>query len=268
MSTALVKAEEFSAADLNKYLQQTGWAEQSSGEGPLRMKLAGNMLTTPDGDMYVYNPSKPKIPALTVRIVKPPEEYHAMYVSDANATLMHRPELSNTFSKRYIHPNPDHRVWESDLAFDDIKNAGLFDDNGKQIKPQWKADILLQIMPDSGTLTGDEPIYILSLSTTSVIEFKGAALNPDGGAISELNFIRKLCKFAMEADPEHPQQAVTAALTSLTLGGVVAEVRLLPAENKELARNWTIISFDPIHIEPMFEGDLLLSGSDNAEAGN
>jgi hypothetical protein len=259
-STAVVKAEQFTSDDLTKFLQQSGWAEKSSGDAPLRMKLDGNMLVTPDGEMFVYNPTKPKIPALTARIVKPPEEYWAIWIDADAARLIGQPELQDSFSKKYVHPDPDRRTWDSDAAFDQLKNAG--------VKASWKADILLQVMPETGNLTGDEPVYTLTLSTTSLIEFKGASREPDKGAVSEKNFIRKLCEFSIEADPKNGKQAVTAALLSLTLGGVVAEIRLLRAENKELGRSWTVISFDPIYIEQMFEGEMLLSGSDDAEAGN
>lgn len=246
-------AKELSPDELTALLQQAGWAEKQTGDAPVRMKLDGNMLTTPDGGMYVYNPAKPAIPACTVRIVRPPEEYWAIWVDDEAARSIDAPDLAGTFSKKYLQPDPTRRIWPSDEAHDQLKAAGN--------KASWKADILLQVIPASGTLTGDEPVYTLTLATTSLIDFKGTSRTPSSGSVSTDNFITKLSKFAMTQDGvTDPSQAVLNALTSLTLGGVAAEVRILRAENKELGRTWPVVVFDPVHIEPMEQGDLLTSG--------
>ncbi|HEX9016815.1 MAG TPA: hypothetical protein VF960_12560 [Chloroflexota bacterium] len=256
-SKALTVASSLSSDELTALLQQTGWAEKGNGEAPLRMKLDGNALTTPDGGMYMYNPTKPKVPAMTVRIVKPPEEYWAIWVDDAAAASIGTPEMSGTFSKKYIHPDPTRRVWDSDLAFDQLKAAGN--------KPSWKGDLLLQIIPDEGQLKGDEPVYTLTLNTTSLIEFKGTSRTPEAGVVSEKNFIRKLSEFAIaEMEPgTDPKKAVLDALTSLTLGGIAAEVRIVRAENKELGRTWPVIVFDPVLIQTMEPGDALLGPGDD-----
>jgi hypothetical protein len=254
---ALIVANELTAEELTALLQQHGWAEKSSGDSPLRMKLDGNMLTTPDGEVYVYNPAKPKVPACTVRIVKPPEEYFGIWVDDEAARAVGIPEIAGTFSKKYIHPDPTRRTWPSDDAFDALKAAG--------IKASWKGDMLLQVVPENGTLTGEEPIYVLTLSTTSLIDFKGASKSPASGSVSEFNFITKLSQFAMKDAPD-PRLAVINALSSLTLGGVVAEVRIVRAENKELGRTWPVIVFDPIHIEPVDAGPALEAGDVEDEA--
>jgi len=253
MSTtkALTVAKKLTPEELTALLQSSGWAEKSSGEAPVRMKLDGNMLTTPNGDMYVYNPAKPAIPACVVRIVAPPEEYFGIWVDGEAARSVGIPEIENTFSKKYILSDPTRRVWPSDEAFDALKAAGN--------KASWKGDMLVQVIPEDGTLKGDEPIYTLTLSTTSLIEFKGTSKSPAAGSVSEMNFITKLSMLAQEDENTDARAAVMDALTSLTLGGVAAEVRLLRAENKDLGRNWTVISFDPIHIETMQEGDALLT---------
>lgn len=263
-TTAVTVHKQLSSADLTSLLQQTGWSEKSSGEAPLRMKIDGSMFVTPDGEMLVYNPNKPKTPAFTARIVKPLEEYWAIWISESNARQFGDPSLANTFAKRFVVADGDRKVWPSDLVYHELEKAGLYDDYGKPLKGSWKADILLQIVPESGQLTGQEPIFTLTLPTTSVIEFKGTSKAPDAGSVSEKHFIRKLCEFAIDSAGEgDPTQAVLDALTSLTLGGVVAEARILRAENKELNRTWSVVSFDPIHIEPMQDGDLLLQdGSD------
>lgn len=252
--------------ELTALLQQAGWAEQRTGEAPTRLKLDGNMLVTPDGEMFLYNPKHPTIPAMVVRIVKPPEEYWGMYISEANAAAFGDPSLGNTFSKSYVVADAGRRIWPSDQAFDALKAANLFDEYGKPVKPSWKADMELQIIPDDGQLKGDEIIYTLTLSTTSLIEFKGTSRAPEAGSVSDMNFIRKLSLFAIENDESgNPTTAVLNALTSLTLGGVAAEVRIARAENKEKGMSWSVIVFSPIHIEPMQQGDRLLKPGETDE---
>jgi len=260
--------EELSPADLTAFLQQSGWAPKPSGEALPRMKLNGNTIETPDGGMYLYNPSKPKIPAFTARIVKPLDEYWAIYLSEANAQAIGYPDLGNTFSKKYITHEDGRKIWESDELFDQIKSTpGLVDNFGKPLKPSWKGDLLVQIVPDDGQMKGDETPYILSLSTTSVIEFKGASKSPEKGVVSDFNFMQKLCQYAMDSSEDRSREAlqrtITQALTSYTLGGVVAEVRIMKAENKDMGTNWSVIVFDPVHVEPMFENDLLPDGTEN-----
>jgi hypothetical protein len=236
-------ATRMSPEELTQLLQRNGWAEKGSSDSMPRIKLDANMLTTPEGGMYVYNPAKPNVPAMVVRIVSPPEEYYAIWIDTGVAQSIGRTDLEGTFSKQYINPDPDRRVWPSDEAWDDLRRAGH--------KGSWKGDILLQIIPEDGALKGDEPVYVLTLPTTSLIEFKGSSRAPLEGSVSDENFITKLSGFAQEHATGDPSQAVMDALESLTLGGVAAEVRLLRAENKELGRTWSVVVFDPIHVEDM-----------------
>lgn len=256
-TTSVATTTDLTPEELTALLQSTGWAEKASGESLARMKLDGNMLTTPDGGMYVYNPNKPTVPAMTVRIVRPPEEYWAIWIDAEAAAAIQQPSLKDTFSKNYVHPDPTRRTWPSDEVFNQLKEHGF--------KASWKADIFVQVVPDDGQMVGDEPVYILTLSTTSLIEFKGTSRAPSEGSVTDENFITKLSKFAMENNPGTGKTAVLDALTSLTLGGVVAEVRILRAENKELNRVWSVVSFSPVHIEPMSAGDSLALNAGNPD---
>ena len=265
--TAVTVAKTLSKEELTSLLQREGWAEKASGDSYPRMKLDGAMLTTPEGGMYVYNPSKPQVPALTVRIVRPPEEYWAIWIDGSVARGFNRPDLEGTFSKKYIHPDPDRKVWPSDEVYEELRAADLVDDRGNPVKSAWKGDILLQIIPDEGMLTGEETVYLLTLSTTSLIDFKGTSRAPSEGSVSEDNFITKLSNFAQSQEGvTDPARAVLDALTSLTLGGVAAEVRILRAENKERGQSWSVVVFDPIHVEPMDAPPALGDGEDH-EAG-
>lgn len=259
--TAVAVATSLTSEELNALLQSSGFTPKPSGGA--RLGLNGQSLVASDtGETFNYNPVK-KTPALTVRIVKPLEEYNAFWISDDNAKALGRMDIASTFSKKFYNPDPDRRVWDSDLAYDDIKARNdLVDDYGHPLKASWKGDVLVQIIPASGSLTGEETVYTITLSTTSVIEFKGASKTPDGGVVSDKNFIRKLCEYAQEnaAEGVTPTKAVVDALTAYTLGGVVAEIRLPLAEDKVHNRRWTVIVFDPIHIEPVTAGPALEAG--------
>lgn len=261
-------AKELSQEEFNALLQGAGYAS-SPADRQARLKLEGQMFKASDtGDMYVYNPTKPSVPAFTARIVQPLEDYMAIWISDKVASQFGRPDLAGTFSKRYSQENPERRVWPSDEVYDElVRRTDIMDDYDKPLKPSWKGDLYLQILGDEGVLNGDETVYILTLPTTSVIEFRGASSSPEEGAISELNFMQKLMRFAVEnaADGVEPRKAALDALTSYSMGGVVAEFRIGRAENKERGQNWPVIIADPVHIEPMVEGDALLEDGKNPD---
>lgn len=262
---AVATTKELSQTELNNLLQSAGFAAPPS-ERQGRLNLKGQIFTASDtNDMFVYNPKHPEDPAFTVRIVKPVEEYNAIYIDDAIARQFDRPDLANTFSKKYYQPNPDRRVWPSDEAYDELsRHVGEYTDkDGKPMKHSWKGDLLVQILPEDGVLTGEETQYIMTLPTTALIEYKGASKSPEAGVASEYNFMQKLVRFAQAQEGvTDPSKAVIDALTSYAMGGVVAEVRVGNVENKTLNQSWTVPVFDPIHIEPMVEGDALLANPD------
>lgn len=226
-------------------------AEQSTTSNP-RLKFENGMLIAPDtGEMFVYNPSKPGTPMMTVRIMDVPDEYFGIWITDEMAQAIGQPGLAGKPSKKFLHPKPGRRIWDSDLAYDDLIREGF--------KGSWKGDIEVQIIPADGNLKGTETTYSLTLPTTSLIEFKGASRAPDKGSVSEFNFIHKLAQFAIEsaldanenASEADLKKAVLDAMTVLPLGGVAAEIRSLKAENKERGQSWMVLSFTPVHIEPL-----------------
>lgn len=244
-STALVTAESLSPAELSALLQKQGFMDQPNSSAP-RISLKGSMLTTPDGGQFVYNPRKPQDAAMTVRLLKPLDEYMAIWIDDEEADFLGRAELKGTFSKKWMKHEEGRTAWDSDAEYDRLKSGGF--------KTSWKGDLLVAIAPDDGAFKGDEVPHILTLSTTSVIEFKGAG-GKDAGSVTDKNFIQKLVAFAVEAaqakTKEAAEKAILDALTSYSLGGVVAEIRPQIAEDKALNRTWTVLVFDPIHIEPL-----------------
>lgn len=222
-----------------------------------RMTLKAGVLSTDDGDIY---PPRTKggvsLPAVTVRIVEPPVYYNSFFLSadenndSVDAGRVGRSELNGRFTRKYDDPtrqaedtNPANEI------FDDIARI-----TGK--RGSFRGDMKVQIAPDDGVFTGEETVYTLSLPTTSIFEWRGSSRDQEAGAVSEYNFIVKLAqKAAADAaaaggDEAAQKLAVVQAMTSLRLGGVIADVYLYLTSNEQKTRDWWIISFDPIHIEP------------------
>lgn len=270
-SKALTVAKELSQAELNALLQGAGYAS-TPGERQERLSMKGQIFTASDtNEMFVYNPKHPENPAFAARIVRPVSEYNAIFIDESIARQFERPDLANTFSKKFYLPDPDRRTWPSDDAYDDLaRHVGEYTDKqGHPMKHSWKGDLLVQILPDDGVLTGEETQYILTLATTSLIEFKGTSKAPEAGAVSDFNFMQKLVRFAVANAPEGtpPSKAVLDALTSYAMGGVVAEFRVGNAENKALNQTWTVAILDPIYIEPADSGTPALTSGNPDEDG-
>lgn len=267
-TTAVQQAASLSPDELTAILQKSGFADQ--GSNTPRISLKNGTLTTSDGGMYVYNPRKPAEPMMTVRLLKPLDEYNAIWIDNDRSQpnklnhegmtpveFLGRTDIEGTFSKKWFRNDETRPVWDSDAQYDRLKQGGF--------KPSWKGDLLVAIMPDDGAFKGNETPHLLTLSTTSVIEFKGAGNKPEG-SISDKNFIQKLIAFAIEqakpATKEEAEKAVLDALTSYSLGGVVAEIRTGTGEDKEHNRNWTVLIFDPVHIEPLSSNPAIEAGND------
>ncbi len=257
--------------DLMALLGQTGEVAQSSNEWH-RMTLKGGILETDDGEMF---PPRKNAPAVTLRIVKPPIYYSAFFLSEKeengsiNAAIIGRADLNGRFSRRYDDP--------AEAAADTSPANEVFDEIAKATgqRGSFKADIQVQIVPESGQLTGEETIYTLSLSTTSVFEWRGSTRDPQAGSVSETNFIVKLAtKAAQDAneaggDETAQKTAVLNAMTSLRLGGVIADVYILRAQDEGKTRTWSVLAWDPIHIEPPDGGAPALgAGTPVADTGD
>lgn len=256
---------QISPADLTALLQQTGMLTTQS-EGFHRMRLDGGMLVTIGQNGEVEEMFPPKVnkgvplPSLTVQIVEPPVYYNAFWLGPevddqgratggTDPNRIGRPDLNKTFSKKYDDPaeqakdkNPANEVYDQLVAV--TGNRGAF-----------KADIKLRIVPESGELTGDEPVYTLSLSSTAALDFRGTQRDPMGGIVQEKNFIVQLAEFALakvieEGGDENAQkQAVLNAMIAFRLGGVIADVYLYRTSNSDNSRTWTVPAFKPVHIE-------------------
>lgn len=254
--TAVVPAS-LSNDELMELLGQTGMLAKPSEGGFRRMSLTAGSLVTDPGqpDEESWPPTK-RGPTMVVRIVKPPVYYNAFFLSEdekngsVDARRINRPELNGKFVKKYDDPR--------EQAADSYSNIEAYEDLSRLTggRGQFRADIQLQIVPESGEMTGEEPIYTLSLSTTSALDWRGSSKNPQGGIVQEKNFIVQLAELAQQQAVENGgdrtaiAQAVLDAMTSLQLGGVVAEVYLIKTQNeRDPSIVWTVVAFKPVHIE-------------------
>jgi hypothetical protein len=252
-----------SAPDYEKLLLEAGFLTQPSGTSNInRLRVKNNNIQLGDDIIASYN-AKTKEPALIVQLVDTPEQYQSMWFEKdaALANAVGRPEIAGHFCRSYFDKPAQAREFAEDgtscktcevrpflpparLPAEAIAQQGAS-------RCAWRGDIQLRILTqnEDGTLKAeDETIYTMGLPTTSMIEFVGSnSKNAEklAGSVSEYHFMAKLAALGMEKwGPEGLQKA----LTFLRMGGVVAEVRLLPASNKDKSRDYTVTSFTPIDI--------------------
>lgn len=256
--TAVVPAT-LDSDELTALLTQAGMLNSSEGGGFRRMSLiSGSLVTDPGQPNEETWPPTKRGPVMLVRIVKPPVYYNAHYLgpeiddkgNKTNAVdpaRIGRPDLNKRFVKKYDDA--------AEQAADPYSNVEVYDEVCQVAgsRGQFKGDIQLQIVPESGELTGDEPIYTLSLSTTSALDYRGSRKNPRGGTVQELNFITQLGEFALAQaqeqglNKEETMRAILNAMTALSLGGVVAEVHILTAHAEN--RSWPVVAFKPYFVD-------------------
>lgn len=260
--------------ELMTMLGQTGMLPKPSESSIRRMSLISGSLVTDPGqpDEESWPPTK-RGPTMTVRIVKPPVYYSAFWLAadEKNRAVdprrIGRPDLEKKFVKKYDDAD--------EQAADEWANVDVYDDLCRLTgnRGQFKADIQVQIVPDSGILTGEEPVYTLSMSTTSALDWRGTSKNPSGGVVQEKNFVVQLAELAIAqaieagGGKDEQKMAVVNAMTALRLGGVVADVYLVPTKSEtDPLINWTVIAFKPVHIELGTEQPALESGDPSVDS--
>lgn len=253
-----VVAQPLSNEEFMALLQQTGMIAHGGGGDFHRMSLRTGLLITDPGTPSEESwPPVKNGPTMRVRIVAPPKYYNAFFCSEDekngsfDARKIGRPDLNGKFLKKYDDP--------ADQAADQYANLDGYEAVASALGKRGKftADIELQIVPESGQLTGEEPIYTFSMPTTTALDFRGTINDPNGGIVQEKNFIVQLGEFAMkqamEANPHATktdlQKAVLEAMTALRLGGVVADIFLMGASNADNSINWTVAAFVPVYID-------------------
>jgi hypothetical protein len=240
--------------DITAVLQQLGYVEeQSNGDWPQRAKIEGTTIYLGD-EMYVSNP-KTKTPAMRVRLLGVPEEYQGAYLDPELSALIGRPGDANKYCKSRFEVEGEARKF-SDLHADCNKcpispftkrdNLPVLA-NGQTRKCAWRAEVSFQVLDADGLLS-DDTIWVIDLSTTGVIEFKGTGREPVLGSASPFNFMQQLARFGAQSNPENPADGLRKALLGLRLGAIVADVRQLPMSSDDKSRSWYVTSFEPVQI--------------------
>jgi hypothetical protein len=240
--------------------------EESEGFGAIRMKGTGNTFQTED-DVWVYNP-KTDEPAFTARLMSAPVQYQAKWFTEAEAERAGRPEIADRFCKsHYDIPSQSRERSESGASC----RACPFNPFGDESKKcQWRGDLSFQIIPDEGHLTGDEPIHMISLPVTGMIEWKGTRRAPMEGSATKRNFMAKLADLSIRQAEDwgvNERQAIIVGLEALNEGMVAAEFRLIQQTNEEQGRTWSVVSLTPIHVQkPEAKDAPAIEAGDEAKA--
>ena len=119
-------------------------------------------------------------------------------------------------------------------------------------KCSWKGDIQFQVVPEDGTLTGEETVYTMTLSTTGMIQWKGTRKAPNAGSVTDKNFMFMLAELALKNAVDwgqSPQEAIRTALNALNEGLVAAAFSIKRAMNESNGNTWSVPVIEPVHIE-------------------
>lgn len=276
---ALATEDAFTAA-----LRAQGFlSPASAGTDFHRIKVQGSNLVYGEDIIASYN-AKTKEPALYIQISDAPTEYQAMWFDkDGNlARAVGRPEIAGKMCKSHFDNPREARKFAMDGTSCDTCPVHPFmpkdqlppearTASGDSKKCSWKADMEFYILDkqEDGTLARvDDTLYTMSLPTTAVIEFKGSSgkkSSPLAGSVSPENFMVRLAKLGIS---KWGEEGILKAGTYLRLGGVIAELRILPAKANDGAFNYNVVSFNPIDILEVEEPTALPSSADDGDDGD
>lgn len=249
--------DEFTAA-----LRESGFlAAATAGAEFNRLSIKGTNVTNGDDIIASYN-QKTKEPALIVQLAGEPVQYQALWFDKDGemASFVERPHIAGKFCKSHFDdPKEARRYAEDGTSCDECplhpfipaKDLPILANGERAKKCSWKADIEFRILEkqDDGTFTiADKTIWTMTLSTTGVIEFIGSSSKKnDGmaGSVSPENTMVRIAKLGMQ---KWGKEGIQKAKSYLSLGGVIAELHILPAHNEDRSRNWNVPSFNPIEI--------------------
>lgn len=272
MVPALATEDAFTAA-----LREHGFlTPASAGTDFHRIKVQGQNFIYNDEIIASYN-AKTKEPALYVRIAGPIQEYQSMWFDKDGelARAVGRPEMAGKMCKSHFDDPKEARKFAMDGTSCDTCPVHPFMPKD-QLPPEagdkrcaWKADIDLYLLDkqDDGTLVqNDETLYTMSLPTTAVIEFKGSSSKKASalaGSVSPENTMVRLAKLGIS---KWGEKGILKAMSLYNLGGVIAELRPLPASSNDGAFNFNVISFNPIDILEIEEPAALPGPADDEDS--
>jgi hypothetical protein len=256
---ALATEDAFTAA-----LRNAGFlSPASAGTDFHRLKVQGQNIVYGEDIIASYN-AKTKEPALYVQLSDAPTEYQAMWFDKDGelARAVGRPGIAGKMCKSHFdNPNEARKFAQDGTSCDscpihpfmpkDQLPPEARTPSGDAKKCSWKADVDLYILDkqEDGTLARlDDTLYTMSLPTTAVIEFKGSSSKKSKGlegSVSPENFMVKLARLGIT---KWGEEGLLKAMTYLRLGGVIAELRILPAKANDGAFSYNVVSFTPIDI--------------------
>lgn len=250
---------QMSAAEITAVLQKAGAIDTDSGSFN-RMKVDATSFVT-ETDIFVYN-QRTDEPAFIARVMAPPEQYQALWWTRAMAEYGGRVEdlpdkdgdnVGFMCKSYYDRPGQERKFSETGASCENCAFKPFAETPpGFNQSCSWKGDLKLQLIPESGQLTGDEPIYTLTLTQTGMVEFRGTRKEKVKGSATDANFMHRLATLAVSKADEwsvDPEAAIMLALTSLHQGGVAAEARIFRQTSTNGSFSWSIPSFNPIHVE-------------------
>lgn len=241
--------------DITAILRSLGGVETPTTEFH-RIKVDGSTFYL-DDEPFVSNP-KTGAPAFTARIVGAPEEYQALWFDAEIADIAGRPNKTGFCKSWFGQPSQAREFAEDGTSCRSCPFNPFTKEPPLGKKCQWKGELQLQIVdPATGQLR-DDTIWHLTLSTTAMIEWKGTSRDSVKGNVSDQNFMHKLATYAVGTAPDaDPKSAIYNALTALSLGGVVAEFRILRGQSQDGARTWSVVSATPVAILDVSEAPAL-----------
>lgn len=271
------KLPDFSAEDYTKAMIAAGLMPASAGGSEFsRVAIDGQNFVI-ENETYPYNP-KTDEPAILIRVVDDVRELYKMWFPKVGepggdlAAAIGRPDIAGQMCKTYDHDKPlGARVSETDgtacascAVNMMMKPENLIDAaDGKKCK--WSGELDFQLIdPESRELVSEQ-IHTLPMSSTGVIEWQGSFSDHERGYVRDLNFKQLLARLALTKFPDtDPIAAVTKATSALRLGGVIAEGRILRAENK--GNRFSVPTFTPIDIIPVEEPAGLIAAPEETSA--
>lgn len=274
-STAVAVHRAPTPEEMQALLQQAGMQSAPSSNFR-RMKMDGGTLLALDASGEIEEQFPPRFkgkepqPAVTLRIVEPPQYYNAFWCDTDtsrggfDASAIGHPEINKSFVRKW----DDEANQTKDNNPNNAYYAEIAQYTGK--RGDFRGDLKVQIVPETGEMTGEETVYSLSLSASACLDWRGTSKNPRAGVVQDTCFIVQLAEKAvldaMEAGTD-PNQRVLDAMTALRLGSVVADVYLLRASNTDGSVTWTIPAFKPVHIDYGDETPALSSGEPSDDVG-
>lgn len=269
----------------------------NAGKDINRLKIAGQNIYSGDDLIASAVPAsrgKPAVPALIVQLMDAPRQYQSLWFdkrenahkAESNGELAQVvgrdgsqpgiPSIEGRFCKSHFDKEDEARHFAEDGTSCDTCPVMPFvpkdqlPPEAKGKKCSWRADVEFRILEKNadGLLEAvDQTIYTVSLSTTGVIEFVGSSgrkNDPLAGSVSEKN---TMAQIAMLGFQKWGKEGILKARTMLSLGGVICELHIMPAQSRDGSINWTVPSFKPIEILEQEETPALedKSGEDATE---